>query len=288
MTDAKFGCQLPQNTTDIDYILAVAKECESLGYDSVWVYDHLAPYWIKSHSSLESWTLLSAVSMHTSKIKIGTLVTNTNLRNPALLAKMASTLDSISGGRLILGLGVGDRMSIDELQSYGFRFPPLQDRITLLRETIIALRGLWTGDETTFQGKALNISNAVCRPKPKQNPGPAIWVGGKHARVLQVTAELADGWNCWGIAQQELEKKRRYLVAACARLHRDPCTLTMSWTGTLSTSGVGNLTERMKSELLSQAGGETEYFIASFTDAAGHEAYNSFAEAVRSLGSPVK
>ncbi|HXZ90352.1 MAG TPA: LLM class flavin-dependent oxidoreductase, partial [Candidatus Dormibacteraeota bacterium] len=115
MTTAKFGCQLPQDA-DIDRIFEAVKDCEGLGYDSVWVYDHLAPYWLRSRSSLEAWTLLSAIAARTSKIRIGTLVSNVNLRNPALLAKMTSTVDNISGGRLMIGLGVGDRMSVQELR----------------------------------------------------------------------------------------------------------------------------------------------------------------------------
>jgi alkanesulfonate monooxygenase SsuD/methylene tetrahydromethanopterin reductase-like flavin-dependent oxidoreductase (luciferase family) len=285
LTTAKFGCQLPQNTSDINHIFEVVKECESLGYDSVWAYDHLAPYWLQPRSSLEPWTLLSAIAARTSKIKIGSLVSNVNLRNPALLAKITSTVDSISRGRLIVGLGVGDRMSIEELRSYGYRFPSLQERIDLLRETIMVLKAMWTGNKVSLKGKAANVSNAVCLPKPKQENGPPIWVGGRHRRVLDVAAELADGWTHWGLTGRKLAEQERYLLAKCAQLQRDPYSIAKSWAGTVSTapSSTLDLAESMKAELMSQIGGETDYYIASFPVGVGRKAYEGFAEAVRSI-----
>ena len=263
----------------------MVKECENLGYDSVWVYDHLAPYWLQPPSSLESWTLLSAIAARTSKIKIGSLVSNVNLRNPALLAKITSTVDSISGGRLIVGLGVGDRMSIQELRSYGFRFPPLQERIDLLRETIMVLRAMWTGDKVSLKGKAVNVSDAVCLPRPKQKTGPPIWVAGRHRSIVDVAAEQADGWNYWGLTRRKLAELERYLSAKCARLNRDPVGIARSWAGTLSSAPSSHLklAESMKAELVSRAGRETDYFIVSFPLGVDRKAYEGFAEAVRSI-----
>ena len=285
MTKAKFGCQLPQNTRDINRIFDVVKECECLGYDSVWAYDHLAPYWLQPRGSLESWTLLSAIAARTSKIKIGSLVSNVNLRNPALLAKITSTVDNISGGRLIVGLGVGDRMSIEELRSYGYRFPTLQERIDLLRETIMVLKAMWTGKEVSAKGKAVTVSHAICLPKPKQEPGPPIWVGGKHRRIIDIAAELADGWNYWGLTRRKLAERERYLSVKCAQLGRDPDGITKSWAGTLSNapSSPSKLAESMKAELMSQTDAETDYYIASFSAETDRKAYEGFAEAVRSI-----
>lgn len=261
------------------------KECESLGYDSVWAYDHLAPYWLQPHSSLESWTLLSAIAARTSKIKIGSLVSNVNLRNPALLAKITSTVDNISGGRLLVGLGVGDRMSTEELRSYGYRFPTLQERIDLLRETIMVLKAMWTGNEVSVKGKAVNVSHAVCLPKPKQEPGPPIWVGGKHRGIIDVAAELADGWNYWGLTRRKLAERERYLSVKCAQIGRDPDGIAKSWAGPLSNvpSSPSKLAESMKAELMSQTDAETDYYIASFSAGTDRKAYEGFAEAVRSI-----
>jgi alkanesulfonate monooxygenase SsuD/methylene tetrahydromethanopterin reductase-like flavin-dependent oxidoreductase (luciferase family) len=270
---------------DSNRIFEAVKDCEMLGYDSVWACDHLAPYWLHSQSSLESWTLLSTIAARTSKIKIGSLVSNVNLRNPALLAKMASTVDNISRGRLILGLGVGDRMSVQELCSYGYRFPPLQERIDLLRETIMVLRAMWAGNEVSFKGKTAKVSDAVCLPKPKQEPGPPIWVGGRHCRVIDVAAELADGWNYWGLTGQTLAERERHLLETCVKLHRDPNSIVKSWAGTLTTrfSSSVNSAEKMKAEIVSQTNGFTDYFIASFSARAERRTYEAFAEAVESI-----
>jgi len=285
LTTKKFGCQLPQDTSDTNHIFEVAKDCESLGYDSVWTYDHLAPYWLHSRSSLEAWTLLSAIAARTSKIKIGSLVTNVSLRNPTLLAKMTSTVDNISGGRLIVGLGVGDRMSLEEMHSYGYMFPPLESRITLLRETIMTLKAMWSGNEVSLSGRLVKVSNALCVPKPKQQPGPPIWVGGRHRRVLDVAAELADGWNHWGLTRQKLARQEAYLLAACTRVHRNRDTITESWAGSLPTLPPDGLSvvESMRSELILRNGDETDYFIASLPARADRKAYECFAEAVRSI-----
>jgi alkanesulfonate monooxygenase SsuD/methylene tetrahydromethanopterin reductase-like flavin-dependent oxidoreductase (luciferase family) len=270
---------------DINRIFEAVKDCESLGYDSVWVYDHLAPYWLRSRSSLESWTLISAIAARTSKIKIGSLVSNVNLRNPALLAKMASTVDNISGGRLMVGLGVGDGMSVQELRSYGYRFPPLQDRIDLLLETIMILRAMWTGNEVSFKGRTARVSDAVCLPKPTQEPGPPIWVAGRHRSVIDVAVEFADGWNYWGLTKQRLAEREKHLLKTCVKLHRDPDSIVKSWAGTLptQTSTSVNLAESMNAEIRSQTNESTDYFIASFSVTAKRKAYEAFAEAVQSI-----
>ena len=170
MVEMKFGCQLPLETGDFDRVIEIARECEGLGYDSVWAYDHLSPFWTRSGETLECWTTLSAVAERTNKVKVGSLVTNANLRNPSLLAKMTSTVDIISRGRLILGLGAGDKMSRHELQSYGYKFQSLRVRVEALRETILILKAMWTGDKSSFHGKHYQITQAVNLPKPIQKP----------------------------------------------------------------------------------------------------------------------
>jgi alkanesulfonate monooxygenase SsuD/methylene tetrahydromethanopterin reductase-like flavin-dependent oxidoreductase (luciferase family) len=283
LTTPKYGCQLPQETSDVNYIFEVAKDCENLGYDSVWAYDHLMPYWLRSRSSLDQWSVLSAVAARTSKVKIGSLVTNVSFRNPALLAKMTSTVDNISDGRLILGLGIGDRMSVPELRSYGYGFPTMNERVALLRETIMILKAMWTGKEVSFRGRMVNVSNAVCLPKPKQKLGPPIWIGGKHRRLIDVVAELADGWNHWGLTRPKVLRLEKYLRSKCAQFHRDPSGITESWAGTISSpsSNSVDLTETIMKELQSQIGRETNYFIASFPAGTGRKTYETFAEAVR-------
>lgn len=285
MEKAKFGCQLPQDTSNPDRVIRAAKDCERLGYDSVWAYDHLSPYWLRSGRALECWTLLSAVATVTSKVKVGSLVTNVNLRNPALLAKMSSTVDRISGGRLIVGLGTGDRMSAPEMRAYGYLFAPMNERIDRLRDTIRILRAMWTGKTVSIQGNVSSITNALNLPKPKQ--APPIWVGGKHHKILDIVAELADGWNYWGLSPRQLQERRRYLLKKCTQFGRDPHSIVNSWSGTLTspirTPKSSKLVEAVKAELMAQTDDETSYFIASFGHAANRETYRAFAEAVKSI-----
>jgi alkanesulfonate monooxygenase SsuD/methylene tetrahydromethanopterin reductase-like flavin-dependent oxidoreductase (luciferase family) len=283
----KFGCQLPQNIPNPEHLIEVARECEKLGYDSVWAYDHLSPYWLRSGRALECWTILSAVAARTSKIRVGSLVTNVNLRNPALLAKMTSTVDCISGGRLIVGLGTGDRMSVHEMQTHGYHFPSLDQRIDRLRETILILRAMWSGKRVSVRGKTFEISNALSLPKPKQTPGPPIWIGGKHKLILDIVTELADGWNYWGLDKKELGEREKYLFAKCAEIRRPQADLIKSWAGKVGGTGQcsSNLTivEDMKRQLLLKTSEHTDYFIASFERDSDHKAYEAFAEAVKSF-----
>ena len=284
MISPRFGCLLPQDELNVNRIFEVARDCESLGYDSLWAYDHLTPYWLASQTCLESWTLLSAVAANTSKIKIGTLVTNVNFRNPALLAKMTTTVDNISRGRLIVGLGIGDRMSVRELKSYGYDFPRLEERTCLLRETITILRAMWSGKEVSLTGKMANISNAICLPKPAQQNGPPIWIGGRNRALLTVVAELADGWNYWGLPVQKVREREKHLLEMCRHFNRNPDGVIESWAGTLTIPrGSGSkVAENMRAELTSQIGRKTNYFIASFPPGTDRKAYEGFAEAARS------
>lgn len=288
MSHPKFGLQLPQDTPNPDHLIEVAKECEALGYDSVWAYDHLSPYWLPSGRAMECWTLLSAVAARTSKIRIGSLVTNVNLRNPALLAKMTSTVDCISGGRLIVGLGPGDRMSAHEMQSHGYHFPSLERRISRLRDTILILREMWTGENISVVGKTSGVSNALSLPEPKQEPGPPIWIGGKHHMILDLVAELADGWNYWDLDKGLLEEREKYLFAKCAEFGRSPEDLLKSWAGTVDNEvrrsyNKSMMVDSIRRMLLSKTSKYTDYFIASFGHESDREAYEAFAEAVKSL-----
>lgn len=287
MGTAKFGCQLSQNNSNVDEVIEIALECERLGYDSVWAYDHLSPYWIKSGYALECWTLLSAIAARTKRIKIGSLVTNIHLRNPALLAKMSSTLDNISDGRLILGMGTGDKLSRNELLSYGYSYAPMTERIARLRETIQILKAMWTEEETSMNGQYFKTSRARNYPKPKQTPHPPIWIGGKHQKLLDVVAEMADGWNYWGLMKTELAERERYLQSRCHELKRRPDDLVESWAGTvpIAPEPVRHTnTDGILSALSTQTTVRTRYFIASFPENSGPEGYEAFADAVRKIG----
>jgi alkanesulfonate monooxygenase SsuD/methylene tetrahydromethanopterin reductase-like flavin-dependent oxidoreductase (luciferase family) len=286
MSRVKYGCQLPQESGEFEQLVEVTRACEKLGFDSVWVYDHLMPFWVKSRQCLEGWTLLSALAECTKKIKVGTLVTNVNLRNPALLAKMASTVDTISNGRLIVGLGTGDRLSRDELISYGYTFHGIEERVERLKETVLIMKGMWTHEMLSYEGKYHRTLKAMSLPKPIQKPGPPIWIGGRDHRILDIVAELADGWNYWNLKQQEARDRANYLSDQCARIGRNHHEITYSWSGSLSTmnkEAYPSMVESFRSQLFRDAVPETTYFIGSFGANANPKSYEAFAEAVAGL-----
>jgi alkanesulfonate monooxygenase SsuD/methylene tetrahydromethanopterin reductase-like flavin-dependent oxidoreductase (luciferase family) len=287
LTEAKYGCQLPQEVGSFEELAEVAQECERLGYDSVWANDHLTPYWTKRGESFECWTLLAAIAQCTKKIKLGSLVTNVSLRSPSLLAKITSTFDQISNGRLILGLGTGDRMSRQELLSYGYDFASMDERVGRLRETVLILKEMWTKERASFDGKYTKISDAINYPKPVQIPHPPIWIGGKHTKILDIVAEMADGWNYWDLGKGNLQRCSDYLSKKCVQIGREPAQITKSWAGTLSrslrTEG-GQAAEKIAAQLRREADDETGYYIASLGSNANSPNYEAFAEAVKSLG----
>jgi len=209
-------------------------EAEALGYHSVWIMDHLVwkgsqlPFNEKG-SVLESWTTLSALASLTQNIRLGSLVLCNSYRNPALLAKMASTLDNISNGRLELGMGAG--WHEEEYVAYGFPFPGAKDRIMQLKEAITIIKKMWTVNKPSFQGKYYNIKGAICEPKPLQKPHPPIWIGGAGEKLtLNVVAEMGDGYNV-GASPQDFARKMRILKKHCRRVNRDFNEIQKSWVG---------------------------------------------------------
>jgi F420-dependent oxidoreductase-like protein len=169
----------------------VVLECAKLGYDSVWLDDHLM---FRKMPILECWTALSALASATSKIRLGTMVTSNAFRSPALVAKMATTVDVVSGGRLEFGLGAG--VQRDEHIAYGYEFPEPIARVERLKESLEIIKILWTQEESTYTGEYYSVVGAVCEPKPVQKPHPPITVGGcGEKRLLKVTALHADRFD---------------------------------------------------------------------------------------------
>jgi probable F420-dependent oxidoreductase len=206
---------------------------ESIGFDSVWVSDHLFLDWSKyggpdtRQGSLECWTTLSALSAHTESIRLGSLALCNDLRNPALVAKMAATLDLLSGGRLDLGMGAG--WYEPEYQAAGIEFSPPGTRIRRLGEAVEIVTRLLSGEEVTFSGDHYTTSEAVCLPRPVQQPRPPVWVCGKGDLLLRTAARLADGWNfSWVGALRTYEERAEAANRACEEVGRDPTTLRRS------------------------------------------------------------
>jgi F420-dependent oxidoreductase-like protein len=209
----KFGVYLPFYTfkfeethpsSHFDRVRNTVLEIERLGYDSVWLDDHLM---FKKSPILECWTTIAALSSITAKIRLGTMVLCNSFRNPALLAKMAATLDVISKGRLEFGIGAG--VQRDEHAAYGIPFLQPRDRVSRMKEAVEIIKKLWTEEKASYEGKYYRINEAVCEPKPAQKPHPPITIGGSGEKLtLKVAAQHADRCD-WGyIPSLELYKRK--------------------------------------------------------------------------------
>jgi F420-dependent oxidoreductase-like protein len=225
LNEIKFGVFLPfyafRNTktgsSSFNLIRDIVLECERLGYHSVLLDDHLM---LNKMPILECWTTLSALSSATETVRLGTMVTCNSFRNPALLAKMAATVDNISNGRLELAIGAG--VQKNEHNAYGFPFPPTKARIERLNEAVEIIKKLWIEEKATYNGKHYMIRDAVCEPKPVQKPHPPITIGGGGEKLtLQVTARHADRHD-WGYipSVEEYKRKLKVLEKHCAAVGR--------------------------------------------------------------------
>ena len=225
MGKLKFGVFLPfyafqakEPNEHFHLIRDIVLECERLGYHSIWLDDHLM---YNDWSILECWTTLSALSSLTSKIRLGTMVSCSAHRNPALLAKMAATFDCLSGGRLEFGIGAGTQQA--EHDAYGFDFSKPQVRIEQLAESLEVIRRLWTQEKSNYQGKYYRLKNAVCEPKPLQKPYPPITVGGSGELLMQkATAPYANRFD-WGFlpSTEEYKLKLGVLEKQCKVVGRN-------------------------------------------------------------------
>jgi alkanesulfonate monooxygenase SsuD/methylene tetrahydromethanopterin reductase-like flavin-dependent oxidoreductase (luciferase family) len=205
-------------------IRAVAREAEALGLDSVWVYDHLLFRFDGETTGIhECWTILAAIAEATSRVRLGTIVMCTGFRNPALLAKMAATLDHISGGRLILGLGCGWHDA--EYEAFGY---PTDHRVGRFEEALTVIRDLIRTGRADLDGRWVQADDAVLLPPAR--PDLPILIAAKRPRMLQLTASHADAWNlAWfGLPDERLGAARVALAAACAAVGRDPSSLDIT------------------------------------------------------------
>jgi len=214
----RFGVTLPQFGATWSEVKEVALAAEEAGFDSVWVADHF--FGVGSGDPLEAWTEMTAVAAITRRVELGFLVLCNSYRPPALLAKMAVTLDHISDGRLILGYGAG--WFVMEYEAYGYDFPTVGVRLAQLEEGLQVLKAMWTEDAPTFHGRYYRIDGARCEPRPVRRPHPPILIGGAGEKVLlRLAARYADVWNNLGMFHRELPHKLGVLRAHCERIGRD-------------------------------------------------------------------
>jgi probable F420-dependent oxidoreductase len=224
-TAVKFGVTLPQIKRTWEEARDAACEFDALGYDSVWVCDHVYGVPAPNLPIFEAWTELAAVAAITQNVELGTLVTPPFFRNPAVLAKQVATLDHISNGRVIVGLGAG--WFQPEFEGTGSAFPPLGERMRALEETAQILKALFTEERATFEGRHFQIKDAICEPKPIRRP--PILIGGGGERVLMgIVARHADIWNNLAVNQPLLGAKVEALKKRCDQERRDLDTLEIS------------------------------------------------------------
>jgi F420-dependent oxidoreductase-like protein len=218
---------MPQETSDSGRLRDVAQAAEANGFDALWVYDHFFHYPTPDNDVvLEAWTFLALLAGWTRTARLGTVLCS-GYRPPALTAKMAATLDVLSGGRLELGYGIGWHER--EHRGYGYAFPPAAARIAMMDEALTIITRLWSGAPVSFSGRHYSVTDAVCAPAPTQRPRPPITIGGGGERLLfGAVARHADVWNYFPVALLEYERKRTVLVEHCQRLGRDPATLAQS------------------------------------------------------------
>jgi len=229
-----FGLHLPSYShPDVppeqlfDRVVEQAKAAEAAGFDLVTVMDHL--YQIPgiggvTEPMLEGWSVLNALARETSRVRLGTLVTGVTYRNPAMLAKQVTSLDVISNGRAILGLGAA--WNEEEHIGYGIEFPPLKERMDRLDEALTIAKLMFTEERPSFQGRSYRIQEALNSPRPIQAGGPPILVGGGgEQRTLRIAAKYADMTHWFAIGLDALRHKDELLIRYCEEIGRDPSTI---------------------------------------------------------------
>lgn len=232
---ADFGIMTAPSQVDYRDILRVWREAD--GIDEIahaWLFDHLMPiFGDPDGSAYEGWTLLSALAAQTERLRLGLLVTSNRFRPPAMLAKIAATVDVVAGGRLDFGIGAGSRpdhpLARREYEAHGLPFHDFAHSVGSLAEALTVIRRLWTEDRPfDFDGTYVTLAGAFGNPKPVQRPYPPIMVGGRSAATLRVVAEHADLWNMPGGEIADAAGRSALLDRYCAEIGRDPASITRS------------------------------------------------------------
>jgi F420-dependent oxidoreductase-like protein len=267
----RLGLQIPNFTYPgvpdgelFDRVADIAVTAEQAGFDSIWVMDHF--YQIpnvgqRTEPMLESYTLLGGIAARTSRAVLGTMVTGVTYRNPALLAKIVTTLDIVSSGRAILGIGAA--WNEDEHRGYGFDFPPAGERLGRLEEAVQICRGMFTQEEFTFQGRFYRTNGALNFPRPVRPGGIPILIGGSgERRTLRLVATYADACNLFGDVAT-IRHKLEVLQRHCKEVGRDPSAIIKTRLGTLVIAGTQAEAQR-KAEAHWKRRGVIEAWRASY------------------------
>ncbi len=285
----RFGVFLPQIALRFEQLLEKAQVAEALGFDALWLMDHLWTPGATEADCLEGWTVATALAARTERLRLGHMVLCNAFRHPALLAKMSATLDHVSGGRLELGLGWGSVP--DELTAFGIGDEPSAVRAARLGEAIEVLRLLWSGERVSYTGRFYQLRDAIARPRPLQARIPLHIGGAGRKLTLPLVARHADWWNCVSTGVEKLAELRP--LAGSARVSvQHPVALATSeaelpavraraerrfagWGGTL----VGTAHDVARA-LAAEARAGVEGFVLAFHDGAAQESLELFARDV--------
>lgn len=209
-----------------DDTLALCRHVAETGWDGVWFADHFMPNTPEADGPThECWTTLAALAASVPRVRIGALVSGNTYRHPAVVANMARTIDHISGGRFVLGIGAG--WQENEHQKYGIPFYTLRERLDRLEEACQVIRALFEQERATFSGRYYRLDDAPLNPKPLQRPLPLLVGGGGERRTMRIAAQFADEWNTWG-TPEVLAHKISVLEQHCRDVGRDPRSIRRS------------------------------------------------------------
>lgn len=228
-TDVRYGFKTAPMNTTWQAMLDVWRVGDELEvFESAWNFDHFEPIFTdRSGPCLEGWSLLAALAVATKRVRIGCQVTGMPYRHPSVLANIAATVDIISDGRLIIGLGAG--WNQDESDALGIRLPPLKERFDQFEEGVEVIVSLLSQERATFRGEHFQLTDACCEPKPVQRPHPPIAIGGNgERRTLRIVARWAQHWNSTLADVDEWRAKVEVLERHCADVGRDPSEIERS------------------------------------------------------------
>jgi F420-dependent oxidoreductase-like protein len=222
----RFGIKLSGQDTTIEALRAVWRLADEGGFDHVWDFDHLASIGDggPGRPIYEGWTLQAAMAEATRRVRFGCLVTGNTYRHPVVLAKMAVTVDHLSGGRLEFGIGA----AWAEIEHTMYGIEGLEHRVGRLSESLQVIKSLWTQERTNFDGRYYKLADAIANPKPLQKPYPPIWIGASGPTTLKLVARHADVWNIAGGEPDKVEELTAMLEEACGAVGRDPSEIRRS------------------------------------------------------------
>jgi F420-dependent oxidoreductase-like protein len=215
----------PNLAQPFEDIVATARHAEETGWDRLYLADHFMSNTAERTGIGECFTSLAALSALVPRLRLGSLVAGNTYRHPAVLANMVSTIDHISGGRMVLGIGAGWQQN--EHDAYGIELPPPRPRLQRFEEACTVLRSLFSQSRTTFDGEYYQLADAPLEPRPIQDPIPLLIGGSGEKVMLNIVARYADEWNCWG-TPDTLRHKIEVLSQHCETVGRDPATIHKS------------------------------------------------------------